>query len=140
MFITSLCDRNKVLCILNNQLLSALLEEDLSIIDIPNLYHTIIKANQKKNSSPVFGNGASMSKSFGLIKSALLHTVQTVFLCMLYYFSLQLLFWAKKILQLTCSRHRNLQNIRIQTLQIFCYDFFAWSKVGPIAPESHNLS
>ena len=25
---------------------------------------------------------------------------------------------------LTCSRHRNLQNIGI--LQIFCYDFFAW--------------
>ena len=25
---------------------------------------------------------------------------------------------------LTCSRHRNLQNIRIRILQIFCYDFF----------------
>ena len=31
----------------------------------------------------------------------------------------------------TCSRHRN--------LQIFCYDFFAWSKLGRIAPESRNL-
>ena len=25
----------------------------------------------------------------------------------------------------TCLRHRNLQNIQIQILQIFCYDFFA---------------
>ena len=41
---------------------------------------------------------------------------------------------------ITCSRHRNLQNIRIQTLQIFCYNFFTWSKVGPIALESNNLS
>ena len=32
-----------------------------------------------------------------------------------------------------CSWHPNLQNIWIRTLQIFCYDFFAWS----IAPESH---
>ena len=43
------------------------------------------------------------------------------------------------IYHITCSRHRNLQNIQIRTLQIFCYDFFAWSKVGPIALESHNL-
>ena len=41
------------------------------------------------------------------------------------------------ILFLTCSRHRNLQNIRI--LQISCYDFFAWSKVGRIAPDSRKL-
>jgi len=41
------------------------------------------------------------------------------------------------ILFLTCSRHRNLQNIRI--LQVSCYDFFAWSKVVRIDPESCNL-
>ena len=29
---------------------------------------------------------------------------------------------------LTCSRHRNLQNIRIRILQIFCYDFFCLIK------------
>ena len=34
---------------------------------------------------------------------------------------------------ITCSRHRNLQNIWIPILQIFCFDFFAWSKVGRIA-------
>ena len=37
----------------------------------------------------------------------------------------------------TCSRHRNLQNIQI--LQVFCYDFFAWSIVGRIDPDSRNL-
>ena len=42
--------------------------------------------------------------------------------------------------QITCTRHRNLQNIRIQTLQIFCYNFFTWSKVGTIALEKNNLS
>ena len=31
----------------------------------------------------------------------------------------------KTCCRITCSRHRNLQNIRIRTLQIFCYDFFA---------------
>ena len=57
--------------------------------------------------------------------------------------------WAKDFLKLetttislkliTCLGHRNLQNIRIWILQIFCYDVFAWSKVGRIAPDSCNL-
>ena len=38
---------------------------------------------------------------------------------------------------MTCSRHRNLQNIQI--LQIFCYGVFAWSKVGWIVPDSRNI-
>ena len=33
------------------------------------------------------------SKRFGLIKAALLHTMQTVFLCMLYYFFFSCFFW-----------------------------------------------
>ena len=33
---------------------------------------------------------------------------------------------------LTCSRHRNLQNIQIRILQIFCYDFFAFLNPNPI--------
>ena len=37
------------------------------------------------------------------------------------------LFKAIKI-PLTCSRHRNLQNICIRILQIFCYDFFCLIK------------
>ena len=47
--------------------------------------------------------------------------------------------WTCKASHLTCLRYRNLQNIRIRTLQIFCYDSFTWSKVGRIAPESPNL-
>ena len=48
--------------------------------------------------------------------------------------------WTSRwIRHVTCLWHRKLQNFWIRILQIFCYDFFAWSKVGCIAPESRNL-
>ena len=48
------------------------------------------------------------------------------------------LFKAIKI-PLTCSQHRNLQNIVFEFSKSFVRIFFAWSKVGRISPESRNL-